>query len=162
MACQPALIGKADIASIPDDEMVKDPNAQYFPCRYQSRRQRTIFLARRRIATGMVVQKDDGRRRFFYRKGEDFAWVDNAERQTAFRYSRVTHDGMLGIEQNDFEDFVTQVTQGRMVIGEEVTTGCDFGSLGQRTSESTLPQFKGRLQLGRFGLPHTWDRMQRG
>ena len=45
-------------------------------------------------------------------------------------------------------------------MGEEVTAGCDFGSLGQRTSEGTLPQFKGRFQLGRFGLPHTWNRAE--
>ena len=51
MVCQPTFIGKADIASIADDEMVKDPNAQYLPCRHQSRRQDTIFLARRRITT---------------------------------------------------------------------------------------------------------------
>ena len=84
MVCQPTLIGKADIASIADDEMVKDPNAQYLPCRHQSRRQDTIFLARRRITAGMVVQKDHRRRRFFYRECEHFAWMDNAERQAAF------------------------------------------------------------------------------
>ena len=61
MVCQPALIGKADIASIANDEMVKDPNAQYLPCRHQSRRQNTVFLARRRITAGMVVQEDDCR-----------------------------------------------------------------------------------------------------
>ena len=32
MVCQPTLIGKADIASIADDEMVKNPNTQDFPC----------------------------------------------------------------------------------------------------------------------------------
>src|SRR5580765_8576341 len=83
--------------------------------------------------------------------------MDNAERQAAFRDYRVAHDGMLGIQQNDSEDLVTQVTQGRMIVGEEVTTGCDLGSLGQWTSECPLPHFKGRLQLGRFGLPHTWN-----
>jgi hypothetical protein len=98
MVCQPTLIGKADIASIADDEMVKDPNAQYLPCRHQSRRQDTIFLARRRITTGMVVQEDHCCRGFFYRECEDFTWMDNTERQAAFRYGRVTHDGMLGIQ----------------------------------------------------------------
>jgi hypothetical protein len=42
-------------------------------------------------------------------------------------------------------------------MDEEVVTGCDFGSFCQRTSKGTFPQFKGRLQLGRFGLPHTWN-----
>ena len=45
-------------------------------------------------------------------------------------------------------------------MGEEVTAGCNFCSFGQRTSEGTLSQFEGRLQLSRFGLPHTWDRTE--
>ena len=98
MVCQPALIGKADIASVADDEMVEDPNAQDFSCGHQSRRQDTIFLAWRRITAGMVVQEYHRRRRFFYRESEDFTRVDNAERQATFRYRCITYDGMLGIQ----------------------------------------------------------------
>ena len=68
MLRQPPLIGKADIASIADNEMVKDTDTQYLPCRHQSRSQDTIFLAWCRIAAGMVVQKNHGRRRFLYRE----------------------------------------------------------------------------------------------
>ena len=39
-------------------------------------------------------------------------------------------------------------------MGKEVATGCDFRSFGQRTSKGTLPQLKGRLQLGRFSHYH--------
>ena len=98
MVCQPTLIGKAHIATIADDEMVKDPNTQYLPCRHPSRRHDTIFLARRRIAAGRVVQEDHCRGRFFYRECKDFAWMDNAEHQATFRYGYVTHDGMCSIE----------------------------------------------------------------
>src|SRR5262245_15543731 len=42
----------------------------------------------------------------------------------------------------------------------EVMAGCDFGSFSERTSQGSFPQFKGRLHLGRFGLPHPWHRAE--
>jgi hypothetical protein len=44
-----------------------------------------------------------------------------------------------------------------MVMSEEVPARCDFGAFCQGTSKGTLPQFEGRLQLGRLGLPYTWN-----
>jgi hypothetical protein len=43
-----------------------------------------------------------------------------------------------------------------MVMSEEVPARCDFGAFCQGTSKGTLPQFEGRLQLGRLGLSHAW------
>src|SRR2546421_13053942 len=126
--------------------MVKDPNTQYLPCRHQSRGQETIFLARRRITTGMVVEEDHCRRGFFYCECKDFAWMDNAERQAAFRYSRVAHNGVLCIHQNDSEDVGTQLTQDRMVEGEEVPTGWDLASLGQSTRYSSFRYLRVRAK----------------
>src|SRR5262249_41207403 len=109
---------------------------------------------------GMVVQKYHGRCRFFHRHREDFPRMHDAQCETAFGYRGVAHNGVLGIQKDDLEDFMAQVAQGRMIMLEEIPAGGDFGSSREWRRERPFAEGKGRFQLRGFGRPYPWYRAE--
>src|SRR5678816_4748290 len=90
MMRQPALVGETDVTPVADDEMIQHPNTEHLPCRDQPRGQDMIFLARRRIAAWMIVQKDDRSGGFLDGHCKHFARMHDTERQASFGHGGIT------------------------------------------------------------------------
>lgn len=46
----------------------------------------------------------------------------DAQRQASFRYGGFANNGVFGVEQDYFEYFVSEVSQARIVVVEEIGT----------------------------------------
>src|SRR5437773_11549041 len=69
---QPPLVGKTDVLMVPDNNVVKNPNANDLPGRDQAVSQGPVFRTRRRVPARVIVYEDDGRGRFSHGRDEGF------------------------------------------------------------------------------------------
>ena len=109
-----------------------------------------IFLGRLRIATGVVVAKDNRVRACFNRKAKDFAWVENTSIQRAFKRCFCAFDTIgfspsqivrafsafpggcnsaFRIEAKNTNDFLLKIPHFRHKQVCNVRRRCDFGTL---------------------------------
>src|SRR5579871_5783230 len=71
---EPAF-GEGEVPPPSDHHMIGDGNVEQSPRRYQLRRDGAVIRARRRIATGVIVNEDDGGGALRDRFPEHFAWM---------------------------------------------------------------------------------------
>jgi hypothetical protein len=63
---------------------------------------------------------------------------------------------MFRVQQDDLEDFMTEVTETRIIMVKEIGTGTDPRAGGKRCRQRALSQLKGCLELRRLREPNTW------
>lgn len=101
-ATGPALIGEAVIA-LPEDEMVEEPDPQQLGAFSQPRRQRKIFPARHDVSGRMIMGTEPGGGIHQNERFQDFARMDDGEREGADGDDIDPDQVMLRIESADDE-----------------------------------------------------------
>ncbi len=136
----PPPAGQADALLTTDDQVVKDPDVQKAEGFLQALGDLAVCFAGLRVPARVVVKEDEGdgvelQGTFGDDPGMDFAAVDGAGEQMLGG-----QDVVLGVEEDDAEDFVRQVS----AAGDQVAAGL----LGAVDSALAL---KALLQDGRGG-----------
>src|SRR5438132_654175 len=78
---QPPLVGKTDVLMVPDNNVVKNPNANDLPGRDEAVSQGPVFLTRLRISARVIVHEDDCRGRLPDGRDEGFPRMHDTQRQ---------------------------------------------------------------------------------
>src|SRR3990172_11925466 len=97
------LAHRAVAVPFADDHVVHDRDVEHLPAVNQTPRQSLVFIARRRIARGMVVGEDDGLCAAADGGAEDFAGVDDGLVQQAQGDQFDPQDMVLGVEAQNPE-----------------------------------------------------------
>src|SRR2546422_7132009 len=145
---QPPLVGKTDVLMVPDNNVVKNPNANDLPGRDKAVSQGPVFRTRLRIPARVIVHEDDGRGRLPHGRDEGFPRMDDTQGQAALRHRHVPNDGVLAVQQDRLEDLPAKVPHERAVVTEHVLAGCHPLPRGQRSGHGPLPDFQRRLDEG--------------
>src|SRR2546428_5444489 len=92
---QPPLVGKTDVLMVPDNNVVKNPNANDLPGRDKAVSQVPVFRTRVRIPAWVIVHEDHGRGRLPPGRDEGFPRMDETQGQAPLRHRPAPQYGGL-------------------------------------------------------------------
>src|SRR6266705_5285436 len=150
---QPPLIGKTDVLMIPDNNVVKNPNANDLSGRDEAVGQGPVFRTRLRISARVIVHEDDGRGRLPDGRDEGFPQMYDTQRQAPLRHRHVPYDGVLAVQQDRLEDLPAKVPHEGTVVTKHVLAGRHPLPRGQRSGHGPFPDFHRRLDESGLGRP---------
>src|SRR5437660_8115104 len=150
---QPPLVGKTDVLMVPDNNVVKNPNANDLPGRDKAVSQGPVFRTRLRIPARVIVHEDDGRGRLPHGRDEGFPRMDDTQGQAALRYRHVPNDGVLAVQQDRLVELPAKVPHERAVVTEHLLAGRHPLSRGQTSGHAPHPDIQRRLDQGGLRRP---------
>lgn len=114
---RPPLIRKAEGTILAQNNMVKDGDADEVAGLTEPCREHTIFRTGLRIPGRMIVDADEGGAIQQDRRFEDFARMDDADRERANGHDVDADDGMFGVQTGDKELFPIETVIERPEYG---------------------------------------------
>ncbi len=119
--CNHAVVPKAEMVAVADDDMIEHLNADHLACLDQPPGEQNVFLARFGIAARVVVDKDDRRGRFADRGLKGIARMYDGGGKAADRNYLLADDLVLGIEQGAAKYLFFEVLHSWPVVRCNVT-----------------------------------------
>lgn len=135
--------------------MIQYPNSQKLSALFQPDRQRPVIGRRLRIPGRVVMDKEDCRRRIAHCRNKSLPRVNQRHRERPFRDPDGILETVFLIEEDGPERFPSFVPQAGSQKIVDIPRGTDKGPFGTGLASDTSPQFEGRVDLTRFGKPHS-------
>ena len=103
------LVGKTEVAVVPDDKVFVHCDIGYATGEDQSSRDGNVVRRWLRVARGVVVRKDQSRRLILQGRAHDFAWIDRTGGQSPLEKRFGGNHTVFGIEIDGSEVFLLLV-----------------------------------------------------
>ncbi len=143
---------------IPDNDVIQDVHPDHFSGFNEFVCKGLIFRTGRRVSSGMVMRADDRHREVLEGALEDFADDRRGVVDGALFHILDRDDAVLGIEEDDLEDFFFKVPHPRHQDIDDVLGGFDPRAIFfNLVLPETPADFQRGLNLGDLGGPETFE-----